>query len=43
MTCYELPGGGAVFSAGSITFPTALLVDEPCARIAQNVLRRYLR
>lgn len=43
MVCYELPGGGAVFSAGSITFPTALLVDKPCARIAKNVLRRFLR
>ncbi len=28
---FETPGGGAVFSAGSITFPTALLCDEPCA------------
>jgi hypothetical protein len=39
---FETPGGGAVFSAGSITFPTALLCDAPCATITANVLRRFL-
>jgi N,N-dimethylformamidase len=43
MTYYELSNGGAVFSVGSITFPTALLLDEPCSRITSNVLRRFLR
>jgi hypothetical protein len=42
MTYFELPGGGAVFSAGSITFPTALLLDEPSALITGNVLRSFL-
>ena len=35
MTYYELPSGGAVFSVGSITFPTALLLDEPCSHHVQ--------
>ncbi|PYV39775.1 MAG: N,N-dimethylformamidase, partial [Acidobacteria bacterium] len=43
MTYYELPGGGAVFAAGSITFPTALFLDEPCSRITRNVLERFLK
>jgi hypothetical protein len=42
MVYFETPGGGAVFSVGSITFPTALLCDEPCSTIAANVLRRFL-
>jgi hypothetical protein len=42
MVFFETPGGGAVFSAGSITYPTALLVDEGCSRITANVLRRFL-
>jgi hypothetical protein len=42
MVCFETPGGGAVFSAGSITFPTALLCDAPCSTITTNVLRRFL-
>ena len=42
MVYFETPGGGAVFSAGSITFPSALLCDEPCSRITANVLRRFL-
>jgi hypothetical protein len=42
MVFFETPSGGAVFSAGSITFPSALLCDEPSARIAANVLRRFL-
>jgi hypothetical protein len=42
MVFFETAGGGAVFSVGSITFPTALLCDEPCSRITGNVLRRFL-
>jgi hypothetical protein len=38
---FETPGG-AVFSAGSITFPTALLCDAACSTITANVLRRFL-
>jgi hypothetical protein len=39
---FEVPGGGAVFSAGSITYPSGLLCDPPTARITENVLRRVL-
>jgi hypothetical protein len=39
---FDTPGGGAVFSVGSITFPSALFTDEPCATITTNVLRRFL-
>jgi hypothetical protein len=42
LVCFETPGGGAVFSAGSITFPTALLCDGPCSTITANVLRRFM-
>ena len=41
MVYFETPSGGAVFSAGSITFPTALLCDKPCSQITANVLRRF--
>jgi N,N-dimethylformamidase len=34
---------GAVFSAGSITYPSCLLVDEHISRITANVLGRLLR
>ncbi len=40
---FETPGGGAVFSAGSITYPTALLCDPPTSLITANVLERFLR
>jgi hypothetical protein len=39
---FETGGGGAVFSAGSITYPTALLCDPPTATITANVLHRFL-
>lgn len=42
LVCFETPSGGAVFSVGSITFPSALLCDAPCATITANVLRRFL-
>lgn len=42
MVTFDTPGGGAVFSAGSITYASALLVDPPTARITANVLRRFL-
>ena len=40
---YETPSGGAVFSAGSIAWPSAILVDDSVSRITANVLRRFLR
>ena len=42
MTIYELPGGGSVFSAGSITYPAALFVDQAISRITANVVGRFL-
>lgn len=40
---FETPSGGAVFSAGSITFPSALLCDPPCSVITANVFDRFAR
>jgi len=40
---YETPKGGAVFSAGSITYPTGLLSDPNISRITSNVIERFLR
>ncbi|RUL88282.1 N,N-dimethylformamidase beta subunit family domain-containing protein [Tautonia sociabilis] len=34
--------GGAVFAAGSITFPACLLVDETVSTLTANILRRFL-
>ena len=42
LVLHEPEGGGAVFSAGSITYPASLLVDEPLSRITRNVLDRFL-
>jgi hypothetical protein len=39
---YETATGGAVFSAGSITWPSSILVDGHVSRITGNVLRRFL-
>jgi hypothetical protein len=39
---FETPGGGAVFSTGSITYPTALLCDLPISTITLSVLKRFL-
>jgi hypothetical protein len=42
MVFFETPSGGAVFSAGSITYPTALLCDPPTSAITLNVLKKML-
>jgi hypothetical protein len=39
---YETPSGGAVFSAGSICWTSAVLVDEGVSKVTANVLRRFL-
>jgi len=44
MTFFETPGGGAVFSTGSITFCGSLLsngADNDVSRLLENVLRRF--
>ena len=38
---HEPAGGGAVFSVGSITWVSALLVDDNVSRITRNVLDRF--
>lgn len=40
---FDTPSDGEVFSAGSITYPTALLCDEAVSRITANVLDHFLR
>jgi hypothetical protein len=42
LVLFETPSGGAVFSAGSISYPAALPVDEHVPRITENVLKRFL-
>jgi hypothetical protein len=42
MAYYETASGGAVFAAGSITWPSSLLVDDAVSQITANVLRRFL-
>ncbi|MGD9853968.1 MAG: N,N-dimethylformamidase beta subunit family domain-containing protein [Planctomycetaceae bacterium] len=39
---HEPAGGGAVFSVGSICWPSSVLVDDAVSRITENVLRRFL-
>jgi N,N-dimethylformamidase len=39
---YETSSGGAVFSAGSIAWPSAILIDNAVSRITTNVLNRFL-
>jgi hypothetical protein len=43
LTYFETPNGGAVFSAGSITYPAALLCDRAVSKITANVLACFLR
>lgn len=42
MIYYPTASGGEVFSAGSITWPACVLVDDAISRITANVLRRFL-
>jgi hypothetical protein len=43
MVHFETPHGGAVFSAGSICYPSSLPVDDLLSRVTANVLRRFLQ
>jgi hypothetical protein len=40
MTYYDHPGGGFVFSAGSLTFGGSLVVDPVLSGLVGNVLQR---
>jgi N,N-dimethylformamidase len=42
MVVYDTPSGGAVFSVGSICWPSCLPVDDKVSQITVNVLRRML-
>jgi hypothetical protein len=42
MVIYDTPSGGAVFSAGSICYPSSLPVDDHVSKVTANVLRRFL-
>ena len=42
MVIHEPDGGGAVFSTGSITYVSSLLVSDPVSTITRNVLQRFL-
>jgi N,N-dimethylformamidase len=43
MVHFDTPSGGAVFSVGSICYPSSLPVDDHISTITANVLRRFLR
>lgn len=43
MVLFSTPGGGAVFSAGSITYPACLLVDAVLSRVTASVIDRFLQ
>jgi hypothetical protein len=43
LVVFDTPAGGAVFSAGSITYPSALFCDAAIEKITDNVLRRFLQ
>ena len=42
MVYYLTESGGQVFSVGSISYPSSLLVDEKVSKITTNVLKRFL-
>ncbi len=42
MVTVDTPGGGRVFSAGSITYVSALPVDDAVSRVTANVIKRFL-
>ena len=39
---YDTDSGGAVFSVGSISYPSSILVDDVISRITANVINRFL-
>ncbi len=38
---YQTASGGPVYSAGSITYPASILVDEVVSKITANVIKRF--
>ncbi|MBS7530686.1 twin-arginine translocation signal domain-containing protein [Hazenella sp. IB182353] len=41
MVYYDHPGGGGVFSVGSVTFGGSLVVDDKLSQMVKNVMNRY--
>jgi hypothetical protein len=41
LVTFETPSGGAMFSTGSICWPSSILVDPAVSQITANVLRRF--
>jgi len=42
MIYFETDSGGAVFSAGSISYPASVVIDEPLSKITKNAMERML-
>ena len=42
MIYYDTPSGGEVFSVGSITWPSCVLVDDVVSKITANAIERFL-
>jgi N,N-dimethylformamidase len=42
MVIFDTDSGGAVFSVGSITYVSSILVDDVISRLTANVLRKFL-
>jgi hypothetical protein len=40
---HDTSSGGEVFSVGSITYPSSILVDEMISRLTANAIRRFVR
>jgi hypothetical protein len=40
---HQTESGGAVFSVGSITWPSCVLVDKNISKITRNVIERFLK
>ena len=38
---FDTPSGGAVFSVGSICYPSSLPIDDAVSRITSNVLKKF--
>jgi hypothetical protein len=41
MVYYDHPGGGGVFSVGSVSFTSSLIVDEKLGKVVKNVIERF--
>ena len=41
MVYYDTQSGGEVFSVGSITYPSSILIDSKISQITRNVVERF--